>query len=192
MRKPVTHSQSRWRTIALCAVAVVWAGFIFMMSAHTGSQLDSGTGLVGWIKVHLTAAAEALLGPGTDIVSVAAHFLEYAVFGALLAVALFQIRRHLEIRQMAARAREAGLPADTRHLNTAQAYRRLWAVALAAVVLASLYGVTDEFHQSFVPGRMPDPADWLTDTCGAALGAAVVTLVERRHGAQLAEGQVVE
>lgn len=44
---------------------------------------------------------------------------------------------------------------------------RGWRAALIAVGLASLYGITDEFHQSFVPGRMPDPADWLVDTTGA-------------------------
>ncbi|MCQ5071798.1 VanZ family protein [Adlercreutzia sp. DFI.6.23] len=36
--------------------------------------------------------------------------------------------------------------------------------------------MTDEFHQSFVPGRMCDPADWLTDTRGAALGAGTAVL----------------
>ena len=49
--------------------------------------------------------------------------------------------------------------------------RRGWMAVLIAVVLASAYGVTDEFHQSFVPGRMPDPADWLMDTFGAFVGA---------------------
>lgn len=47
--------------------------------------------------------------------------------------------------------------------------------AWIAIAIASAYGVTDEFHQSFVPGRVPDPADWLVDTAGAA--AAVITLV---------------
>ena len=42
-------------------------------------------------------------------------------------------------------------------------------LALVAVALASLYAVTDEFHQSFVPGRMCDPADWLTDTLGGCI-----------------------
>lgn len=42
-------------------------------------------------------------------------------------------------------------------------------VALVAIVLASLYSVTDEFHQSFVPGREPSMADWLAGTAGAAL-----------------------
>jgi VanZ family protein len=46
------------------------------------------------------------------------------------------------------------------------------ALALA-IITASLYGASDELHQSFVPHRMADAADWLADTLGAASGAAV-------------------
>ena len=40
---------------------------------------------------------------------------------------------------------------------------------LGAFVLAVLYGVSDEFHQSFVPGRTPDLADVVADAAGAGL-----------------------
>jgi hypothetical protein len=43
-----------------------------------------------------------------------------------------------------------------------------WGKAAAALLLATLYGVSDEFHQSFVPGRSPDPYDVLADSIGAA------------------------
>ena len=57
------------------------------------------------------------------------------------------------------------------------AARRTWpALGWGKLALASLYAVTDEFHQSFVPGRVCDPADWLTDTLGAALGASAAVL----------------
>lgn len=46
--------------------------------------------------------------------------------------------------------------------------KRAWIVAL---ICASAYGITDEFHQYFVPERMCDPVDWLVDTAGATLGA---------------------
>jgi VanZ family protein len=48
-----------------------------------------------------------------------------------------------------------------------------------AVAIASLYGITDEFHQSFTPGRGVEVADWLADTFGAL---AAVTLYARWHG----------
>ena len=47
------------------------------------------------------------------------------------------------------------------------------------MALASLYGATDEFHQSFVPGRDSDVLDWVADTLGAALGAASATVATR-------------
>lgn len=53
-------------------------------------------------------------------------------------------------------------------------------IALIAVVLASAYGITDELHQAFVPGRVPDPVDWLVDTVGACTGAGMVLLLSRR------------
>ncbi len=35
-----------------------------------------------------------------------------------------------------------------------------------------LYALSDEYHQSFVPGRTADPADWLADAVGLLLGYA--------------------
>ncbi|MFO0707086.1 MAG: VanZ family protein [Nitrospira sp.] len=46
---------------------------------------------------------------------------------------------------------------------------------LWAVVAASVYGVTDEVHQLFVPFRDSSWQDWLADTVGAAVGAAAAT-----------------
>ncbi len=40
-----------------------------------------------------------------------------------------------------------------------------------AIVTASVYGVTDEAHQLFVPFRESSWQDWLADTIGAAIGA---------------------
>jgi VanZ family protein len=40
-----------------------------------------------------------------------------------------------------------------------------------AIVTASVYGVTDEVHQAFVPLRESSWQDWLADTIGATIGA---------------------
>lgn len=44
----------------------------------------------------------------------------------------------------------------------------------AAILLASLYGVSDEVHQAFVPFRDSNWLDWLADTVGAAFGVAAM------------------
>ena len=40
-----------------------------------------------------------------------------------------------------------------------------------AIVTASVYGITDEVHQLFVPFRESSWLDWLADTIGAVIGA---------------------
>lgn len=55
-----------------------------------------------------------------------------------------------------------------------------WRTALGTVLLATLYGVSDEFHQSFVPNRTSDVYDVLADATGAGAattaGVALATL----------------
>ncbi len=129
-----------WHTWGRWALVVLWAALIFFMSAHSGSQMDSG--ILGSIKVFLANAICSIIGPCDDPVSPVGHFCEYTIFGILLAYAFHG--------------------------------RLTWKYALiCAIVVASCYGVTDEIHQLFVPGRMCDPADWATDTCGATLGAFI-------------------
>ena len=50
-----------------------------------------------------------------------------------------------------------------------------WRAAGWAVLAASFYGATDEWHQLFTPGRSCDVFDWLADTTGAALAAGLYT-----------------
>ena len=47
--------------------------------------------------------------------------------------------------------------------------RRAWWWA----VLTALYGISDEVHQAFVPGRRADVADFAADASGATLAIAV-------------------
>jgi len=50
-----------------------------------------------------------------------------------------------------------------------------WAISVG-------YGVTDEYHQSFVPGRDVSAGDLLADALGAAVALIVYALVMRRRG----------
>lgn len=65
-------------------------------------------------------------------------------------VAIFGVLAILWVRALGARPRSAWL----------------------ALGLTMLYALTDEFHQSFVPGRCPDPWDLVCDGLGALLGLA--------------------
>ncbi len=49
-----------------------------------------------------------------------------------------------------------------------------------AFLLCLFYGITDEFHQYFVPTRFPDIFDLTRDLLGTGLGLVLVYLVRRR------------
>jgi len=48
---------------------------------------------------------------------------------------------------------------------------------LIPICIVSVYGIIDEIHQSFTPGRECSVLDWCADTIGASLGAFVFTFV---------------
>ncbi len=55
-------------------------------------------------------------------------------------------------------------------------YLTVWMVS---VVLCYLYGLTDEFHQSFTPGRESALTDAFADFIGGAIGAGVYPFVQQ-------------
>ena len=42
------------------------------------------------------------------------------------------------------------------------------------MIIVTFYGMLDEFHQSFIPGRSMEFFDWLADFLGAAAGITFV------------------
>ncbi len=100
---------------------------------------------VGWAGLifflsHQPQSAYDRLGLTGELLSVAGHLVVYA---GLMATLVLAIRRG------------SGLAGD-----------RVFALAF---LLAALYGLTDEFHQSFVPGRKATLIDWAIDLVGAGL-----------------------
>ena len=52
------------------------------------------------------------------------------------------------------------------------------AAAVFSVIIISIYGASDEFHQNFTPGRTVDFFDWLADLTGA-LAAQVGIIIHK-------------
>ena len=88
-----------------------------------------------------------------SLLSIAAHFTEYAVLAVLLWMAL---------------------------RNTTSVARLATPIAF---VLAVLYAISDEWHQAFVPGRHPAVEDVLVDAVGALTALLLArTLLARSAG----------
>lgn len=54
--------------------------------------------------------------------------------------------------------------------------------AAGAVTLATAYAAVDEWHQTWVPGRVGDPADVLIDAAGALAAVLLLHRVGRADG----------
>lgn len=105
--------------------------------------------VVLWMAVVFFVSSLSRLGPWTRFPDWISHPLEYAVGAVLVCRALGGDREHPPARPLTVRA------------------------ALVATLLSTAYGVTDEYHQSFVPGRTADPADVGRDLVGAAAASFI-------------------
>ena len=90
---------------------------------------------------------------------------------------------------------DTGLSDKVLHFAAYGLLSALWIVALAGsagsigaakawggAVLAVLFGLSDEFHQSFVPGRTASWGDVAADALGAAVAAGALWLLAARRG----------
>lgn len=60
-----------------------------------------------------------------------------------------------------------------RAFNTTPIKHNLTLVLILSVLLSSLYGISDEIHQHFVPFRTADPLDVLADILGSIAGVYI-------------------
>jgi VanZ family protein len=101
--------------------------------------------VVAWMAVVFFVSSLSHLGRARRVPDWVSHPIEYGVGAALVCRALEGGRRR-------------ALTMST---------------ALTATLLTTAYGVTDEYHQSFVPGRTSDRADVAKDLAGAAVACAL-------------------
>jgi VanZ family protein len=130
---------------------LIWAGVIFFMSTRTFGASFSNRLLRDILAIlHLEVSHHTFYYLATGFRKLG-HFTEYAIFSIFLYYAV------------------------------GDDHRSAWnpRKALACILLAGLYSLTDEFHQRFVPGRGSSIVDCGFDTIGATLGMVVVYLAGR-------------
>lgn len=106
---------------------------------------------MAWI-FYLSSIPNPLPAPLPDGMDKVAHFGTYGLLGILLARALY-----------------------------AQPQQRLFRAWLACSLIAAAYGISDEFHQYFTPGRSAEVLDAAADGLGGAAGAWAWLAVARKY-----------
>lgn len=117
---------------------LLWMSVIFYFSHQPGKE---STQVSGWITNLLDNVADFLNLNITGyhlhlLVRKGAHFTEFAILGILLFVAIYSTRK------------------------------KLLSSFIAALTAGALYGVIDEVHQYFIPGRSCQIGDMLIDASG--------------------------
>ena len=129
---------------------VFWMAVIFTLS-HQPAAVSSGQS--GVIVGHLQ---QAMPGVSTTILTFlvrkSAHIIAYFILGILMYRAL-----RINIRRWRTRT-----------------------VASFALLSCSLYAVTDEIHQLFVPGRSGELRDVMIDSIAALVGVGLCVWLMRR------------
>jgi len=140
------QGQMRLRALLWWAPVAVWAGVIFYMSTAT-----FGASFTNRLLADILAILHLEVSPHTfGLLEFGSrklgHLTEYSIFAIFLYHAL------------------------------GDDHRSVWdpRKALACILLAGLYSLTDEFHQRLVPGRGPSIVDCGIDTIGATLGMLIV------------------
>ena len=142
------------RVLLIWVVTLAWAGNITFLSTAS-----FGGSVTGYLLAQLLSSLHIHLAhPTFEIVHFLirklAHVTEYAILSLFLCFSFNP--RHPE----------------SWHIRS----------ALGAVAIAGLFSLTDEYHQSFVPGRTASIKDCGLDTFGALVGMLLLYAGRRLQG----------
>lgn len=139
-----------WGMVAACMVV------IFSFSAQTsGESLNTSNSVIETLATILNpdfpfldaAAQEHIYSLYSHFIRKLGHFSIYALLGFLVSLALW---------------------------NHTQRGRR---ILLYTLTICSVYAITDEIHQMFVPGRGPGVWDVVIDSAGALCGSCIIICI---------------
>ncbi len=154
--------QAKKKQLIWLLLMILWMAVIFYYSHQPAAESSEISGSICYKivsainKICSQNWSDAQLAQRAEGLSYpvrkAAHMSEYAI----LAVLILQV------------------------LNASTRRARYWMYYVIAQLLASLYAMTDEFHQLYIPGRSGAWSDVGIDSIGACLGLMLVFLVIRK------------
>lgn len=166
-----TNKRNRILTIIFCAITLGIMVFIFVQSAMPDYASDEESSyIVDIVKGIINTVSNSTIDLDflTTIVRKMAHFTEYLVFGASLVLtikSLAEIISAHKIKEM--------VPSNIE--ETKSKAINLW--SLLAWAFGTIYAISDEFHQYFVPGRSCEFRDMCIDSAGVAVGCIICMII---------------
>ena len=131
--------------------------FIFTMSAQDATESSATSGsiirliapILNWNFGNLSEAGQAeFISSLQHIVRKFAHFSIYTALGFFLSTGMFTFSK-----------------------------LKIYSRVAVGFLIGAVYAVTDEIHQSFIPGRSCELRDVLIDSGGVMLGVAIIFLI---------------
>ncbi len=170
--------------IILTVLTLLWMVLIFLMSGANDDASNAQSGTIcrflcetfvdGFGELPLEeqlALEESLSFP----VRKSAHFAEYTILGLLLTLT-------------AGAWFPAGFAAGRKDISALYPRTGPFPVRIGVpLIIGTLYAVTDEIHQLFVPGRAGQARDVLIDACGVFAGIFLTDRLCRRHAEKTAD-----
>ena len=126
--------------------AIAWMALIFLGSTDVLAAENTSRFLLPvlrWLDPGISWAAVDMIH---TVIRKLSHVMEYAILAILL----------------------------WRALGGSNAFkRRIWILFALVWCACAIFAASDEFHQSFIPSRMPSVHDVMIDACGALLGLSI-------------------
>ena len=147
--------QNRKKRLFPLVITILIMAFIFLQSALPAELSKEESNLIVQALIEFLHVDAKIL---SFAVRKCAHFTEYLLLG----LSLFATVREY----------------DPVRLERNEQWQR---TALLSWGIGTLYALTDEIHQAFVPGRSCEIRDMLIDSCGVAAGVLIMAALRSRH-----------
>ncbi|BDQ02216.1 MAG: hypothetical protein KatS3mg036_0660 [Ignavibacterium sp.] len=109
--------------------------------------------IIHWITIFILTSLPSDQLPSVEIGDKVNHFLAFFVLGFFLNLTLKYQTKYPSLKKN---------------------------ILLITIIIAAGYGLLDELHQLFVPGRSAEVLDWVADFVGAISGSLLAEFLYRR------------
>ena len=150
---------------------IVWASIIFYLSSRTAPQSTvQSQGVISiFARIFGKIIEDENLMTWIDgIVRESAHGVEYFILGLLVFNALYLCLNYRKQEELLLTA-ETGIECTDKY--------RMFNCIICAILICTLYSLSDEIHQIPVPGRTFQLMDLGIDLIGTTLGVIAIALI---------------